>query len=203
MLPDGVRTIRFYPLIKSNGNLQTGESLPVVTSPSATDCTSQEQIVNNLMASPGSSKSKGRIGVNRGLAKSLVSPTNFNVLNPSADLKLPAEIFASDDSVSDAGLAAVEDNMTAQHVLQNSMLGSDLCESATKDKMLGGINLKLGKSAETSKTSTKKSKKAAKDTNVNLNLADIKTELQDDLDWNNMTLATVNNNSNVNRFQPR
>lgn len=178
--------------------MQTGESIPVVTSPGATDPLAAEQLVSSVMASPGPSKPKSKINKGPTRSKTLLSPSNFNALNPSADLKLPAEIFASDDSVSDAGLATVED-MAIQTVLQDSILGSDLCVPPTKDKMFGGIDIKMEKAAETSKTS-KKSKKTAK---TSLNLADIKTELQDDVDWSNMTLATVNNNTNVNRFQAR
>ncbi|KAL0851146.1 hypothetical protein ABMA28_007008 [Loxostege sticticalis] len=202
---DGTRTIRFYPVSRISGNnLQAPETLSVVTSPTAVDSTSPGQIVNNVMASPGTSKPKARVNGHKSTAmsnKSLMNPTNFNALNPSADLKLPAEIFASDDSVSDAGLTATDD-ITAQNVLQDTILSAELCEPA-KDKMLGtGIAIKMEKSADTSKTA-KKSKKATKTNNLNLNLADIKTELQDDLDWSNMTLATVNNNTNVNRFQTR
>lgn len=202
---DGTRTIRFYPVSRISGNnLQAPETLSVVTSPTAVDSTSPGQIVNNVMASPGTSKPKARVNGHKNTAmsnKSLMNPTNFNALNPSADLKLPAEIFASDDSVSDAGLTATDD-ITAQNVLQDTILSAELCEPA-KDKMLGtGIAIKMEKSADTSKTA-KKSKKATKTNNLNLNLADIKTELQDDLDWSNMTLATVNNNTNVNRFQTR
>ncbi|XP_072943130.1 uncharacterized protein [Epargyreus clarus] len=117
----------------------------------------------------------------------------------TVDFKLPAEIFASDDSVSDAGVAAAEE-VSAKDVLAEHMLPEEPVVSTTKDKMLGGINIKLEKPAEPTKQSAKKTKKS-KDNENYLNLADIKTELQDDFDWNNMTLATVNNNTNVNRLQ--
>ncbi|XP_050346008.1 heat shock factor protein 1 isoform X5 [Nymphalis io] len=154
-----------------------------------------EQVLNNaIAASASTSKSKMRSTSNKNMStnnKSLLSTSNFNTINPSADFKLPAEIFASDDSVSDAGVAVAEDIST----IQDSML-ADQSVSTSKDKMLGGINIKLEKPSEYVKTG-KKSKKSKDNTSTcNLNLADIKTELQDDFDWNNMTLATVNNNTN-------
>ncbi|XP_026493782.1 heat shock factor protein 1 isoform X5 [Vanessa tameamea] len=154
-----------------------------------------EQVLNNVIASSAStSKSKMRNTSNKNTStnnKSLLSPSNFNAMNPSADFKLPAEIFASDDSVSDTGVAVAEDIST----LQDSIL-ADQGVSTSKDKMLGGINIKLEKPSEYVKTG-KKSKKSKDNMNTcSLNLADIKTELQDDFDWNHMTLATVNNNTN-------
>ncbi|XP_047530416.1 heat shock factor protein 1 isoform X6 [Vanessa atalanta] len=154
-----------------------------------------EQVLNNVIAASAStSKSKMRSTSNKNTStnnKSLLSPSNFNAMNPSADFKLPAEIFASDDSVSDTGVAVAEDIST----LQDSIL-ADQGVSTSKDKMLGGINIKLEKPSEYVKTG-KKSKKSKDNMNTcSLNLADIKTELQDDFDWNNMTLATVNNNTN-------
>ncbi|PZC79113.1 hypothetical protein B5X24_HaOG216802 [Helicoverpa armigera] len=134
--------------------------------------------------------------VARNNGKSL-SSGNYNTLNPSADLKLPAEIFASDDSVSDAGVAAADD-LNMQNALQDLVDESLL--STSKDKMLGGINIKVERLGEPLKAN-RKSKKGNKSTENTLNLADIKTEFQDDFDWNNMTLATVNNNTN--RFQTR
>ncbi|XP_075973119.1 uncharacterized protein LOC142974570 isoform X3 [Anticarsia gemmatalis] len=209
-----------YPVGRSNGILRPNDHTPIITSasptPSTPTCTldqqNMEQIVN-VMGSPLPQivkvesqipKAKGRNNVNRNIAapgKSFLSPANYNAINPSADLKLPAEIFASDDSVSDVGVATAED-MSMQNALQELVEESLLTSS--KDKMLGGINIKLEKPGEGTKGNKKsKNNKTNKNTDVNLNLADIKTELQDDFDWNNMTLATVNNNSNVNRFQTR
>lgn len=133
-------------------------------------------------------------------SRTLLSPTSFNAINPSADLRLPAEIFASDDSVSDAGIAATDEVQKA--LLQDSLLGTtDPVVSTSKDKMLGGINIKVENVADNYKTNKKSKKAANKDASANyVNIADIKTELQDDLDWNNMTLATINNNTNVNRY---
>ncbi|XP_028156174.1 heat shock factor protein isoform X3 [Ostrinia furnacalis] len=197
---DGAASIRFYPANRTNGNtLNTTETLPVVNSPVA-DPTSPGQVVNNVMASPGTSKPKARVNGHKN-ARSMMNSANFNSMNPSADLKLPAEIFASDDSVSDAGLATAED--IAVQNLQDTLLSGDICKPS-KDKMLGtGLNIKIEKPAATSKSSKKSKKEAKNNENMNLNLADIKTELQDDLDWNNMTLATINNNTNVNRYQSR
>ncbi|XP_049879025.1 heat shock factor protein isoform X2 [Pectinophora gossypiella] len=194
---DGTR--QKYPVYSANNNglLRTIEvEVPMVASPSPniampTSPIDQPVITNVVSMSPGPSRSKARNNVNKvpqGV-RNLLSPSNFT---PSADLRLPAEIFASDDSVSDAGVAASDDT------LLQDVLGSEALLAATKDKMLGGINIKLEKPNPSNKS--KKSKKTQKDNTTNLNLEDIKTELQDDLDWNNMTLATVNNNPGVNRY---
>uniref|UniRef100_A0A2A4JYD3 HSF-type DNA-binding domain-containing protein n=1 Tax=Heliothis virescens TaxID=7102 RepID=A0A2A4JYD3_HELVI len=206
-----------YPVVRSNGMHRTPDNMPIITSasptPPATSSMEQpalDQVVNNVMGSPSpiivkveghTSKTKGR---NNSAHKSTVtsagkglSSANYNQLNPSADLKLPAEIFASDDSVSDAGVAATDD-INMQNALQDLVDESLLTTS--KDKMLGGINIKIERAGETVKPN-RKSKKGNKSTENTLNLADIKTEFQDDFDWNNMTLATVNNNTN--RFQSR
>ncbi|XP_072943098.1 heat shock factor protein-like isoform X2 [Epargyreus clarus] len=204
---DGSRII--YPS-HSNGLLRTPEAVPIVTSPSPTmpsptspiGQTAMDQIASNVNVSPGTSKCKARANMKKNFTanvKSLLTNSNFNNLNPTVDFKLPAEIFASDDSVSDAGVAAAEE-VSAKDVLAEHMLPEEPVVSTTKDKMLGGINIKLEKPAEPTKQSAKKTKKS-KDNENYLNLADIKTELQDDFDWNNMTLATVNNNTNVNRLQ--
>ncbi|XP_046964729.1 heat shock factor protein isoform X8 [Vanessa cardui] len=196
------RTRLAFPIIHTNGFLRIPDSTPIVTSPSPTMASTSpigqpamEQVLNNVIAASAStSKSKMRNTSNKNTStnnKSLLSTSNFNAINPSADFKLPAEIFASDDSVSDTGVAAAEDIST----LQDSIL-ADQGVSTSKDKMLGGINIKLEKPSEYVKTG-KKSKKSKDNMNTcNLNLADIKTELQDDFDWNHMTLATVNNNTN-------
>ncbi|XP_047530409.1 heat shock factor protein isoform X5 [Vanessa atalanta] len=196
------RTRLAFPIIHTNGFLRIPDSTPIVTSPSPTMASTSpigqpamEQVLNNVIAASAStSKSKMRSTSNKNTStnnKSLLSPSNFNAMNPSADFKLPAEIFASDDSVSDTGVAVAEDIST----LQDSIL-ADQGVSTSKDKMLGGINIKLEKPSEYVKTG-KKSKKSKDNMNTcSLNLADIKTELQDDFDWNNMTLATVNNNTN-------
>ncbi|XP_032528175.2 heat shock factor protein 2 isoform X4 [Danaus plexippus] len=183
------------PIVNSNG-LWKRETQPIVSPPSPTMASvspvgqqSAENVNAHITISPGTSKTKARSNCRSILAnKNVMSTSNFNSINPSADFKLPAEIFASDDSVSD--VAATEE------VLQD--LVCDQVISA-KDKMLGGVNIKIEKPLDCK--SGKKSKKS-KDTNDTccLNLADIKTELQDDFDWNNMTLATVNN-SNINRQQ--
>lgn len=124
-----------------------------------------------------------------------LSSGNYKTLNPPSDLKLPAEIFASDDSVSDAGVTTADD-MSTQNVLQD--LVDESLQTTPKDKLLGSINIKIERPEM---KATRKSKKGNKSAETALNLADIKTELQDDIDWNNMTLATVNNNTN--RFQTR
>ncbi|XP_045501330.1 heat shock factor protein isoform X5 [Colias croceus] len=160
---------------------------------------SMEQGVNNLATtSPSTSKTKAKSNGKKNItgAKIHLTANNFNSMNPSADFKLPAEIFASDDSVSDAGIATSEE-LNALHEVIN---GSDPIVSTSKDEMLGGINIKVEKVAEPAKTSGKKTKKS-KDYSQNINLADIKTELQDEFDWNNMTLATVHNNANINKLQ--
>lgn len=203
-----------FPFCCNNNDLlQTTEIQPLVTSASPNLITPvslidepvMDPVISNVISmSPGPSRSKSRNKANDPTVmsrKTMLSPSNFNSINPSADLRLPAEIFASDDSVSDAGFTTNEETdkkMMNHALLQASLLGSD-SDVPSKDKMLGGINIKVEKSAENSKSS-KKSKRANKETAYTLNLADIKTELMDDLDWNNMTLATVNNN-NVNRLQ--
>ncbi|CAH2050450.1 unnamed protein product, partial [Iphiclides podalirius] len=168
------------------------------TMPSPTSPLSQnilEQPANNIinMTTPSTSKPRDKNIANKNLissGKQLLSPSNFNALNTSADFKLPAEIFASDDSVSDAGITTTDD----------LSVSTDPVVSISKDEMLGGINIKIEKPVLNTKPS-KKTKKSKDNITSNLNLADIKTELQDDFDWNNMTLATVNNNTNVNRLQ--
>ncbi|XP_047026406.1 heat shock factor protein isoform X2 [Helicoverpa zea] len=207
-----------YPVARTNGMNRTPESMPIITSASPTplatssmDQNGLDQVVNNVMGSPSPivvkveghvpTKTKGRTNpANKSTVTSAgksLSSGNYNTLNPSADLKLPAEIFASDDSVSDAGVAAADD-LTMQNALQDLVDESLL--STSKDKMLGGINIKVERLGEPLKAN-RKSKKGNKSTENTLNLADIKTEFQDDFDWNNMTLATVNNNTN--RFQTR
>ncbi|XP_061708912.1 heat shock factor protein isoform X5 [Cydia pomonella] len=196
---DGVRVT--YPIAKANNLLRPLDVQPVVTSPSPTmvNPTSplDQPILDQVFIDPSTMTTTQKTKkVQRNIAKptkKMTSGSSFNNLNPSADLKLPAEIFADEDSVEN-GIAADE---LLQSALQSAALDGGM--STSKDKMFGGINIKLEK-AENSKT-TKKSKKSSKDNNTNqVNLAGIKTELQDDLDWNNMTLATMNNNSDVNRF---
>ncbi|KAJ2947905.1 hypothetical protein O0L34_g9696 [Tuta absoluta] len=186
-----------YPIFPSNGLLRTADvqQQPIVTSPSPnmvmpTSPIDQPIIINNIISmASGLSKGKTRAS-NKSAGKSMMT-SNFNTINPSADMRLPAEIFASDDSISDAGVAASDD------ALLHDVLADQLANS--KDKMLGGINIKIEKPSENIKP-TKKAKKNQKDNNFNLNLADIKTELQDDLDWSNMSLATVNNNTSMNKL---
>ncbi|XP_045501394.1 heat shock factor protein isoform X6 [Colias croceus] len=195
-----------YPINNGNGPLQAPSNQPIVTSPLPTNTStspigqaSMEQGVNNLATtSPSTSKTKAKSNGKKNItgAKIHLTANNFNSMNPSADFKLPAEIFASDDSVSDAGIATSEE-LNALHEVIN---GSDPIVSTSKDEMLGGINIKVEKVAEPAKTSGKKTKKS-KDYSQNINLADIKTELQDEFDWNNMTLATVHNNANINKLQ--
>lgn len=197
-----------YPICRSNGIPSRKDDLPVVTSPSPTqiaptsplDHSTTNQVINNIIiTSPSTSRLKTRNNqkVSTG-GKSSQTPTAFQVLNPCPDPKLPADIFASDDSVSDVGTTVTED-INMQNLLQN--FTEEPVTATSKDKMLGGINIKVEKPEIAH--GTKKSKKSSKDNVASFNLSDIKTELQDDFDWNNMTLATVNNNSNVNRFQTR
>ncbi|GBP85553.1 Heat shock factor protein [Eumeta japonica] len=165
------------------------------------------EVTKKNVAVPSTSKTK--IKVNRPTqnvtSKNLLSPSNFNVITPSADFKLPAEIFASDDSVSDAG-AVVADDAVAQILETTTSSMPTLAVdpslfSNSKDKMLGGINIKVERLNEpTPASQNRKTKSKYKDDQSTLNLQDIKTELQDDLDWN-MSLATVNNYSDVNKFQ--
>lgn len=151
---------------------------------------------SNPMANARSNMTKNTVEGGR----TLLSPSSFNAMNPSADLRLFGEIFASDDSVSDADIVPVDE---VQKVLTPDLLlgTTDPVITTTKDKMLGGIDIKVEKVADNYKTNKKPKKTGNKDVTANyVNIADIKTELQDDLDWNNMTLATVNNNTNVNRY---
>lgn len=195
------RTRLAFPIINTNG-LRIPDNAPIVTSPSPTMASTSplgqsamEQVINNVITpSASTSKPKTKSGSKNVSTNhnSLLSPSSFNSMNPSADFKLPAEIFASDDSVSDTGVSVPEDITT----LQESILGGDQDLTTYKDKMLGGINIKVEKPTEFLKTA-KKSKQSKDNSNTcNLNLADIKTELQDDFDWNQMTLATINNNTN-------
>ncbi|KAJ0182498.1 hypothetical protein K1T71_001867 [Dendrolimus kikuchii] len=197
-----------YPICHRNGMSRTKDNPPVITSPSPTQIAPTSpldhsvigQVVNNVIASPSTSRMRTRSNqkVPTTSGKSSNNSVAFQVINPSPDLKLPADIFASDDSVSDVGVTVTED-MNVQNLLQN--LADDSVVAISKDKMVGGINIKVEKPEIPH--ASKKSKKSNKDNGVNFNLADIKTELQDDFDWNNTTLATVNNNTNVNRFQTR
>nr|BAG07219.1 heat shock transcription factor [Mamestra brassicae] len=213
--PEAVGNRLVYQIARSNGMQRNIDNMPIITSASPTPATptmdqpAMEQVVNSVMGSPSPvivkveqlpAKQNGRNNsTNRSTVtstgKGLLSSRNYNSLNPSADLKLPAEIFASDDSVSDAGVAAA-DELSMQNALQDLVDESLLTDS--KDKLLGGINIKIERPEL---KANRKSKKGNKTTESTLNLADIKTELQDDIDWNNMTLATVNNNTN--RFQTR
>ncbi|XP_063375689.1 heat shock factor protein isoform X5 [Cydia amplana] len=195
---DGVRVT--YPIAKVN-LLRPQDVQPVVTSPSPTmvNPTSplDQSILDQVFIDPSTVTTAGKTKkMQRSIArptKKMSSGSSFNNINPSADLKLPAEIFADEDSVEN-GIAADE---LLQSALQSAALDGGM--STSKDKMFGGINIKLEK-ADNAKI-TKKSKKSSKVNNTNqVDLAGIKTELQDDLDWDNMTLATVNNNSDVNRL---
>ncbi|CAB3240715.1 unnamed protein product [Arctia plantaginis] len=191
-----------YPVSRRYGTRRSSDSMPIITSASPTPTTPTgtiEQPVIEQVFPKTVNKSKGHSNKNvTPSGRSFLQQNTYNVLNPTADLKLPAEIFASDDSISDVGVAGAEDiNMqnTLQDLVQESLL------SNLQDKMLSAANIKLEKTD--SDKCNKKYKKGQKNTEAHLNLADIKTELQDDFDWNNMTLATVNNNTNVNRFQTR
>ncbi|XP_013191251.2 heat shock factor protein isoform X2 [Amyelois transitella] len=178
----------FFPIVES-----TTTSSPTVTTPGS------PEHIKYVVVSPGTSKLKTRNTTKTSKPaqniKSLVSSSNFNSMNPSADLKLPAEIFASDDSVSDAGVP-VSDDISVQNLLNDIVSDSNPSSSFTKDKMLGGIKLDKANI----KPVSKKAKKTTKNNTDYENLADIKTELQDGIDW---SIATVNNNSNANRFQSR
>lgn len=206
---DATRAV--YPTYQTNGLLVTADTQPIVTSSSPRSVTPASPADNPIMIakvvpiSPGPSNPKSitRSNVTKNTVlggRTLLSPSSFNAMNPSADLRLPAEIFASDDSVSDAGITVTDE--VQKVLLPDSILGTtDPVVSTTKDKMLGGINIKVEKVADNYKTNKKSKKTGNKDDTANyVNIADIKTELQDDLDWNNMTLATVNNNTNVNRY---
>ncbi|CAF4793004.1 unnamed protein product [Pieris macdunnoughi] len=197
---DGIR-LR-YPNNFTNGMLRSPNAQPIVTSPSPT-ITSASPIGQSAMEQifvtvPSTSKPKTKTGKkNVSHTKNInnITLNNYNTINPSADFKLPAEIFASDDSISDAGAGGTDDINNL-----NELNGNDLVMSTLKDKLLGGINIKVER-AEPVPSSTEKKAKKSKDNTNNFNLADIKTELQDDFDWNNMTLATVHNNPNLNKLQ--
>ncbi|KAI8438555.1 hypothetical protein MSG28_011021, partial [Choristoneura fumiferana] len=198
--PHNPNSMQIYPVTKVNSTLpQTLDVQPVVTSPSPTivnptsplDQTVLDQVFIDPSTIIREKMRKTPRNTNKQVKK--MTPANsFNNLNPAADPKLPADIFADDDSVENCLGAG---DSIFQSALHNAE--TDPMVSTSKDKMFGGINIKVEKGVNP-KTS-KKSKKSNKDT-PQLNLADIKTELQDDLDWNNMSLATVNNNSDVNRF---
>ncbi|XP_013176745.1 PREDICTED: heat shock factor protein isoform X2 [Papilio xuthus] len=190
------------PVVTSPSPMMPSPS-PITPSPtSPIPQNTLEQPINIVtMTSPGTSKPKEKGHKNKDIissGKHLLSPSNYNTINNSADFKLPAEIFASDDSVSDAGVTSTDD-FTIRNIVQDAVQ-TEPTVSMSKDEMLGGVNIKVEKSLQNSKPS-KKTKKAKNNEATDLNLADIKTELQDYFDWNNMTLATVNNNTNVNRFQ--
>lgn len=203
-----------YPASRTRGlktTMAATNSLPVVTSPSPTMLSPTSPIQQNVLdqpvnsilniTTPSTSKARDKNIGNKNVklrGKQLLSPNNFNTINTSADFKLPAEIFASDDSVSDAGVTPT-DEFSVKNATQDSM-SADPVISISKDEMLGGLNIKIEKPIENVKLS-KKTKKSKDNKTSNINLADIKTELQDDFDWNNMTLATVNSNTNVNRLQ--
>lgn len=205
---DAARTV--YPIYQANRLLNIAEPQAIVTSSSPSRVTSASPVDNpvtiskTVSMSPGPSnpKSNARGNMKNTVAggRTLLSPSNFNVINPSADLRLPAEIFASDDSVSDPGIVPVDE--VQRVLLPDPLLGTtDPVISTTKDKMFGGINIKVENVGDNYKSNKKSKKTGNKDVTANyVNVADIKTELQDDLDWNNMTLATVNNNTNVNRY---
>ncbi|XP_023943338.1 heat shock factor protein isoform X3 [Bicyclus anynana] len=182
--------------INTTGFLRIPDTQPIVSSPSPTSASPLtnpiEQAVNSVVTSPGTSKPRtGSSPKTVPSPKILLSPSNYHIINPSADFKLPAEIFASDDSISDAGVNTAEE-LSGVNTLQDQLSG----EQMTKDKMLGGINIKVENSGKRNFKVAKKAKKTKEQSPCPLNLADIKTELQDDLDWNNMSLATMNNNSN-------
>ncbi|CAH4031171.1 unnamed protein product [Pieris brassicae] len=192
---DGIR-LR-YPNNCTNGMLRSPNTQPIVTSPSPTisSASPMEQI---FVTVPSTSKPKTKTckkNVSNTKNINNITLNNYNTINPTADFKLPAEIFASDDSISDAGAGGTDDINNL-----NELNGNDLVMSTSKDKMLGGINIKV-ESADPVPSSTEKKAKKSKDNTNNFNLADIKTELQDDFDWNNMTLATVHNNPNLNKLQ--
>ncbi|XP_045527953.1 heat shock factor protein isoform X13 [Pieris brassicae] len=192
---DGIR-LR-YPNNCTNGMLRSPNTQPIVTSPSPTisSASPMEQI---FVTVPSTSKPKTKTckkNVSNTKNINNITLNNYNTINPTADFKLPAEIFASDDSISDAGAGGTDDINNF-----NELNGNDLVMSTSKDKMLGGINIKV-ESADPVPSSTEKKAKKSKDNTNNFNLADIKTELQDDFDWNNMTLATVHNNPNLNKLQ--
>ncbi|XP_053620339.1 heat shock factor protein isoform X5 [Plodia interpunctella] len=195
---EAARTVQFYPISQSSGTLPvdtiSATASPTMTSPASPDT------IKYVVVSPGTSRTKTRHTKAKSPiiqnVKSLMTPSNFNSMNPSADLRLPAEIFASDDSVSDAGVPVSED-ISVQNLLNDIVTDANpSSSSATKDKMLGGIRLEKSNG----KPVSKKAKKTPKDVPEYVNLADIKTELQDGIDW---SIATVNNNTNVNRFQSR
>ncbi|XP_014368448.2 heat shock factor protein isoform X2 [Papilio machaon] len=203
------KSVRPTKVVTNPGPVVTSPS-PMIPSPSPMTPSPTSPIPQNTleqpinivtMTTPGTSKQKEKGSKNKDImssGKHLLSSSNYNTISNSADFKLPAEIFASDDSVSDAGVTNTDD-FTIRNIVQDTVQ-TEPAVTMSKDEMLGGVNIKVEKTLENSKPS-KKAKKSKNNEATELNLADIKTELQDYFDWNNMTLATVNNNTNVNRFQ--
>ncbi|XP_050681290.1 heat shock factor protein isoform X3 [Leptidea sinapis] len=154
------------------------------------------QVVNNVTPiSPGTSKVKAKLNGTKNVSNTKNLSSSNSYMKPTADYKLPADIFASDDSVSDTGLGVSENIDGLNEALLNE---ADPVVSTSKDKMLGGIDIKVERINDSVHRNSGKKAKKAKENTTHINLADIKTELQDDFDWNNMTLATVNN---MNRLQ--
>ncbi|XP_047508093.1 heat shock transcription factor isoform X6 [Pieris napi] len=200
----GFVTVNLSPVPINNSGNTDGTTLPTqyhVTMEDDEDTeTGQTAMEQIFVTVPSTSKPKTRTckkNVSNTKNINNITLNNYNTINPSADFKLPAEIFASDDSISDAGAGGTDDINNF-----NELNGNDLVMSTLKDKMLGGINIKVESAEQVQQpSSTEKKAKKSKDNTNNFNLADIKTELQDDFDWNNMTLATVHNNPNLNKLQ--
>lgn len=180
--------------------LRSPNTQPIVTLPSPTITSAspigQAAMEHIVVTVPSTSKPKTRSSKKHVPNTKNLTVNSYNMINPSADFKLPAEIFASDDSISDAGAGGSDDLNNFNELNENETV-----MSTSKDKMLGGVNIKVERVTEPAPSSKEKKAKNSKDNANNFNLADIKTELQDDFDWNNMTLATVHNSPNLNKLQ--
>lgn len=176
--------------------------MPIPVSP--VDTSLREGTHPVITTAPSTSKVKGKSNVRMPVGSNKKKRTpSFNVIPTCADLKLPAEIFASDDS--DTGFVTAEE-VPVQLVMEDNAIREDTVPMATsRDKMVGGINIKVERLANNNvkpsqgkKNKNTKAKQAASNAS---NLQNIKTELQDDFEWNDMSLATLNNNSDHNSLQ--
>lgn len=172
---------------------------PIVTTPSpvnvAIPSPSQLNLETvtrpTLVIVPSTSKGKGK-STSKGNTVSknsnIETSSNFNIIPTTADLNVPANIFDNDEASTNC------DDVNLDNVLQDDILmNPSTPTTSTLDQMVGGFNLKLDKPAQ-SKLSHSKKSKTNKATAEPVNVANIKTELQDDLDWS--VLPVVNNNTN-------
>lgn len=178
-------------------NVQMVDSLPIISSPlpegtttslpdlkevsNPTVITINSDLLSNTTPIPSTS-SKNKSALVTPAASKKFNYDNFNILSSTADLKLPANIFASDDSI-DPGI-------NLQNILEENIVAEPVA-TIKQDKMVGGIKLEKPGKVKHSKKKNKTHKEAANVTPV----PQIKTEVVDDIDWNNMTLATLDDNN--------